>query len=88
MFKDKLPIEQQQEIVNSLFGFNFVDIDENPEKPHYVLFDEEGFEFYAYKKNLNFDFSNLEGIFAYAVNRAKEQGYSDFRNQMRKLLDI
>jgi hypothetical protein len=88
MITEKLTREQQHEILNTLFGFNYqneavVDGDE-----HWVLYDEEGYEFYGSNANCQFDFSTLSGIFSYTAHRAKNQGYSDCQYQMRKLLGV
>jgi len=84
MITDKLTREQQQELLNTLFGFYFV----NTNDDHWVLYDEEGHEFYGSNENCQFDFSTLAGIFSYTAHRAKNQGYSDCQFAMRKVLGI
>lgn len=84
MITDKLTREQQQELLNTLFGFDFV----NTNDEHWVLYDEEGDEFYGSTENCQFDFSTLAGIFSYTAHRAKNQGYSDCQFAMRKVLGI
>lgn len=84
MITDKLTREQQQELLNTLFGFDFV----NTNDDHWVLYDEEGDEFYGSNENCQFDFSTLAGIFSYTAYRAKNQGYSDCQFEMRKVLGI
>lgn len=88
MIKNKLSIEEQNEILLTLFGFEYVNISEENEKPHHVLYDEEGYEFYGSNENCQFDFSTLEGIFSYAAHRAKNQGYFDCQNDLKKVLGI
>lgn len=88
MITKKLTKEEQHEILNTLFGFNLeneavVDGDE-----HWVLYDEEGVEFYGSDANCQFDFSTLAGIFSYTAHRAKNQGYADCQYAMRKVLGV
>lgn len=82
LLTDKLTREQQQELLNTLFGFDFVNISDD----HWVLYDEEGNEFYGNDKNCQFDFSTLAGIFSFTAYRAKNQGYSDCQYAIRKVL--
>jgi len=89
MLEKKLTIQEQGDILEPLFGFYFLDSrTEINEESHYILYNEEGEEFYGYDINDKWDFSTLEGIFAYAVNRAKEQGYSDAQYNIQKALGI
>lgn len=83
MIKNKLIIEDQQNILNALFGFNF----KKNECGDMVLYNEKDCEFYSISGNNRFEFFTLEGIFSYAVNRAKNQGYSDAQSDS-KLNDI
>jgi len=87
MLKKKLTIEEQREILSSLFSFVIVNEDDE-NAPHYVIYNEEGDEFYGNNKNLQFNFTSLEGIFAYTAHRAKEQGYADAQCNMRKALGL
>lgn len=84
MITDKLTIKQQQEILNTLFGFSFL----NTNDDHWVLYDEDGNEFYGIFENCQFDFSTLAGIFSYTAHRAKNQGYLDCQHEIRKVLGI
>lgn len=79
MFTKKLTIEEQQNILNALFGFNIEDE---------VVYDEEGNEFFGIKEHTQFDFSTLEGVFSYAINRAKNQGYLDAQWKIQKALGL
>lgn len=88
MITRKLTKEEQNNILGVLFGFVFVNVDENEGKEHWVLYDEDGNEFYGVTKNCQFNFSTLAGIFSYTAHRAKEQGYSDCQYAMRKVLGI
>lgn len=83
----KLTQEEQQDILNTLFGFNF-DTVEFAGELHEVLYDEEGDEFYASHSDCQFDFSTLEGIFSYTVYRAKNQGFEDAQYKIRKALGL
>lgn len=88
MLTKKLTKEEQSDILNTLFGFWWENIAENEEKEHWVLFDENGYEFYGSDENLQFDFSTLAGIFSYSTHRAKKQGYADCQYAMRKVLGV
>ena len=72
MLTDKLTREQQNDILYTLFGFSLVNVDEDEGKEHWVLYDEEGNEFYGSNENCQFDFSTLAGIFSYTAHRAKK----------------
>lgn len=80
----KLTQEEQQDLVQTLFGFNFEDVGDG----HMVLYDEEGHEFYGSNDNSQFDFSTLAGVFSYTAHRAKNQGYSDAQWNIRKALGV
>jgi len=84
----KLSIEEQNHFVQTLFGFELVNISKSTEPPHFVLYDEEGYEFYGSDSNCQFDFSTLAGIFSYTAHRAKNQGYCDCQYAMRKVLGV
>lgn len=88
MLTDKLTREQQNDILYTLFGFSLVNVDEDEGKEHWVLYDEEGNEFYGSNENCQFDFSTLAGIFSYTAHRAKNQGFSDCQYQIRKVLGV
>lgn len=79
---DKLTRAQQQEILQPLFGFEFI----NTNDDHYVLMDEEGDQFYGSPENCQFDFSTLGGIFSYTAHRAKNQGYADCQFAVRQVI--
>jgi len=88
MITKKLTREDQNNILNYLFGFSFINVDDKEGQEHWVLYNEEGDEFYGSNKNCQFDFSTLAGIFSYTAYRAKNQGYSDCQYAMRKVLGI
>lgn len=86
---DKLSREEQNHFIKTLFGLEMINVSTEPDSdPHYVVYDEEGNEFYGSDYNCQFDFSTLAGIFSYTVHRAKNQGYSDCQYAMRKLLGL
>ena len=80
----KLTQEEQQNLVQTLFGFNFEDVGEG----HMVLYNEEGYVFYGSNENCQFDFSTLAGVFSYAAHRAKNQGFGDAQYKIRKALGL
>lgn len=88
MITKKLTREEQSSILSDLFGFTFVNVDQDEGKEHWVLYDDEGYEFYGSNENCQFDFSTLVGIFTYTAHRAKKQGYSDCQVAMRNVLGI
>jgi len=88
MITKELTREEQNEILYTLFGFSLVNEHEDEGKEHWVLYDEEGDEFYGSNENCQFDFSTLAGIFSYTAHRAKNQGYSDCQFAMRKVLGV
>lgn len=87
---DKLSIEQQNKILEPIFGLKYENINEDlPElDEHYILFTQDGDEFYGIKKNEAFDFSTLAGIFSYASYTWKNIGYFDAQHQIRKVLGL
>jgi len=78
--------DDQKSILNDLFGFNFESVAEDEER--WVLYDEEGNEFYGSNENRQFNFSTLAGIFSYIAYRAKKEGYADCQREMRKIIGI
>jgi hypothetical protein len=40
MLTKKLTTEEQNEILSTLFGFEFVNVSDENKKPHYVLYDD------------------------------------------------
>ena len=81
---DKLTRDEQHHLLSILFGFEFI----NTNDDHWVLYDEEGDEFYGCNENCQFDFSTLAGIFSYIAHRAKNQGYTDCQYAIRKVLGV
>jgi hypothetical protein len=91
MITKKLTREEQKSILNELFGFNLEDITKDIDwinTEHWVLYDEEGNEFYGSTENCQFNFSTLAGIFSYIAYRAKKEGYADCQREMRKIIGI
>lgn len=83
ILKRKLTKAEQRELLSKLFGFYFEGD---------VLIDDNGEEFYRFNGNAIFQFETLDGVFAYAVHRAKMQGFRDgethVRVHIRKALGI
>lgn len=84
----ELTIEEQNYFLNNLFGFELINVSEGNEKPHYVLYDDDGCEFYGTQDNCQFNFSTLMGMFSYMAYKFKNQGYSDCQYDLRKVLGI
>lgn len=85
---DKLTLEEQQHFLNTLFGFNFINVNEDDNDPHFVLYDEEGYEFYGSSENCQFDFSTLSGIFSYTAHVSNQRGYSSCQYAIKKILGL
>lgn len=85
----ELTIKEQENILGDLFGFRFHNSGiGRDDKPHWVLFDEEGDEFYGNNENCQFDFSTLQGIFSYAIYTGLKRGEAGIQYELRKLLGI
>lgn len=81
----KLTVEEQREILVTLFSFSIKD---NEGNNHFVVFDDEGNEFYGSEFNCQFDFSTLAGIFSYAAHISKERGALNKQWEIKKALGI
>lgn len=88
MIKQELPFEQQEEILREMFGFNVVDESLQGQEPHYVVYDEEGNEFYGSNENCKYDLSTIGGIIRYAEDRGEKTGYWRCQNDLRKVLGV
>lgn len=88
MLTEQLTTDQMKELLQTLFGFDLINVDENEGGEHWVVYDEEGNEFYGSSVNCQFDFSTLAGFFSYTAHRAKNQGFSDCQFQIKKLLGL
>lgn len=88
MLTDKLTREQQNDILYTLFGFSLVNVDEDEGKEHWVLYDEEGNEFYGSNENCKYDLSTFGGIIRYAEDRGYKMGYLSCQMDMRKVLGV
>ena len=87
MITTELPIELQKEILDKMFGFTLVDESDDGE-PHYVVYDEEGNEFYGSNENCKYDLSTFGGIIRYAEDRGYKMGYLSCQMDMRKVLGV
>jgi hypothetical protein len=83
----ELTIELQKEILDKMFGFTLVDESDGGE-PHYVVYDEDGNEFYGSNENCEYDLSTFGGIIRYAEDRGYKMGYLSCQMDMRKVLGI
>lgn len=88
MLHRTLTIEEQSSILGELFGFEYLNTSDSPDKEHWVLYDAEGDEFYGYSKNDKWDFTTLLGIFDYVEFLAEELGYSKCQHDMKKTLGL
>lgn len=88
MITEQLTVKQKKELLQTLFGFDLINVNEDEGGEHWVVYDEENEEFYGSSENCQFDFSTLAGFFSYTAHRAKNQGYQDCQFAMRKALGI
>jgi hypothetical protein len=88
MLTEQLTIKQKKELLQTLFGFDLINVDESEGSEHWVVYNEEGKEFYGSNENCQFDFSTLAGFFSYTAHRAKNQGYSDAQWYIKKALGV
>lgn len=80
-----LTVAEKQELFPNLFGFNFTD---ETFEGHFVLYDDDGYEFYGFDKNLQFKFITLADFFSYTAHLAKLQGYADAQYAIRKAMGL
>jgi hypothetical protein len=88
LLKRKLTNEEKKELLQTLFGFDLINVDDREGSEQWVVYDEDGNEFYGSNENCQFNFSTLAGFFSYTAHRAKTQGYSDCQFAMRKVLGV
>ncbi|MET3035842.1 hypothetical protein ABXT08_07065 [Chryseobacterium sp. NRRL B-14859] len=84
----ELSIEECNHILDKLFGFEFVNVSDYNEQPHFILYDSEGEEFYGKNENLQFDLTTLQGIFLYHAYVHKQNGYWDAQSAMRQAIGL
>lgn len=88
MVHQELSIEQQREILHEMFGFKVMDEARDGQEPNYVIYDEEGNEFYNSNKNCVYDLATIGGIIRYAEARGEKTGYLRCQEDIRKVLGI
>ena len=88
MLKTKLAINQQQSILYELFEFVLTDKTLGNGEKQWVLYDDEGKEFYRIDEHLQFYFSTFEGIIKYATYRGKKEGYWRCQQDIKNALGI
>lgn len=84
----ELSIEECNHILNNLYGFEFINVSDYNEEPHFVLYDSEGEEFYGKAENLQFYLRTLQGIFLYHAHVHNQNGFWDAQRKMRQALGI
>ena len=88
MLRAKLAINQQQSILYELFEFVLTDKTLGNGEKQWVLYDDEGREFYRIDEHHQFDFSTVYGIIEYVTYRAKKEGYGECQQDIKKILGI
>lgn len=73
MLNKKLTYSEINSIIKPCVDLEFIDINNNIECPHYVLFDSGGEEFYGVNDNLKYDFTTLRDIIFYIVDTVSEE---------------
>lgn len=79
LLSQKLSQEEQEEILNPLFGLTFHDD---------VLHDEDGYEFYGININDKHDLTTLQGIFNYQKFVSEEKGSRNKQLEIIKVLGL
>jgi len=85
ILEKKLTIEEQNEILGNLFGFQLKDYENDG---RFILYDEEGLEFYGKDSNLKYDFSTLSGIFHYVNQIGIERGEYNKQLEIKRALGL
>lgn len=88
MIVQELTIEQQNQILSEMFGFSIIDESLEGEEPSYVVYDEDGNEFYGSNENCKYDLSTIGGIIRYAEDRGEKTGYLRCQADIRKALGV
>jgi len=83
----RLSVEDQSEILETLFSFKCVKTDENDDK-HVIIYDEEGYEFYGNDINLKYDLTNIRGIIWYAKDISAYNAIWEHNTKIKNLLNI
>jgi hypothetical protein len=84
----KLTLSQQKEILYESFGFIVIDESPDEQDQNYVIYDENGHEFYGVDDNCKYDLSTIAGIIKYAESRGEKTGYQHCQKDFRKVLGI
>ena len=84
MLLDKqLTKEEQKEVLETILGFGVHDD---------VIIDDNGFDFYGYTENADYDLTTLKGIFKYSSDSkykiGKQAGRTEKASEIRYALDI
>jgi hypothetical protein len=88
MLTRKLTNEEKQDLLQTLFGFDLVNVSDIGMAEHWVVYDDDGNEFYGSDENCQFDFSTLSGFFRYVAFRANARGRFDTQFEIKKALGI
>lgn len=83
-----LPINDLKVILEHLFNFTVRNVNPQNDEPHYVIFDDEGDEFYGGEIDSDFNLYCLDGIFKYLAHVNKMKGQSEIRLKFKALLLI
>jgi len=88
MINTILTIKKKKELLQTLFGFDLINVGLQDNYEHYVIYDAEGDEFYGSDYNCQFNFDTLADFFMYAEKIALDQGYFNCQFKMREVLGL
>lgn len=74
LLKRKLTREERAELLEDLFEYRLVNLAEAHEKPHDVIYDDDGDEFYGKDENCQFNLETLDDFFKYSKHLAESAG--------------
>lgn len=87
LLKRKLTDEERKELLYELFGFELIDCGDK-DKPHFVIYDSEGDEFYGSDENCKFNFDTLYDFFDYTSHLSEEKGVRKAQWNIQKALGL
>lgn len=62
MLTEQLTTKQKKELLQELFGIDLINVDESENGEHWVVYDEEGEEFYGSNENCQFAMRKVLGV--------------------------
>lgn len=84
----KLTREERAELLEELYGFSLVNDAEPNQKPHDIIYDDDGMEFYGKDENCQFDLETLADFFKYSRHLAESAGVRKSQWEIKKALGL